>query len=55
MTLSDKLLEKIACPVCKGDLVYEENNERLICQTCRVAYRIVDDIPILLADEAKKL
>lgn len=55
MALSEKLLEKLACPDCKGGLEYEQENERLVCQACRVAYRIVDDIPVLLTDEAEKL
>jgi len=55
MALSEKLLDKLACPECKGSLEYEQENERLVCQACRVAYRIVDDIPVLLTDEAEKL
>ncbi len=55
MALSNKLLKKLACPVCKGELEYDEKNDRLICQACGLGYRIVDDIPILLADEAEKL
>jgi len=55
MALSDRLLEKLACPDCKGGLEYEREQERLICQACRIAYRIVDDIPVLLTDEAEKL
>ncbi len=55
MALSDKLLEKLACPVCKGELEYDQKANRLTCQACRMGYRVVDDIPILLADEAEKL
>jgi len=52
--LSDKLLEVLACPKCKGDLVYERNENKLICEACRLRYRIEDDIPIMLIDEAEK-
>lgn len=55
MSLSPKLLEKLVCPTCKGKLTYEEEKERLVCQTCRVAYRINNDVPVLLADETEKL
>ena len=55
MTLSDKLLEKLACPKCKDKLEYRENENRLVCTQCRLAYRIVDNIPVLLLDEAEKL
>ena len=55
MALSEKLLSKLACPVCKGKLDYKEDEERLVCPACRLAYRIVDDIPVLLPDEAEKV
>lgn len=55
MTLPDKLLEKLVCPKCRGKLAYEPDQERLVCNSCRVAYRIVDDIPVLLIDEAENL
>jgi uncharacterized protein YbaR (Trm112 family) len=52
--LSDKLLEILACPKCKGDLNYDRDNNRLICENCRLRYRIEDDIPIMLIDEAEE-
>lgn len=52
--LPEKLLEILACPKCKGDLNYDRDNDRLICQTCRLRYRVEDDIPIMLIDEAEK-
>ena len=55
MRLPDRLLEKLACPRCKGKLDYREEENRLVCGGCRLAYRITDDIPVLLPDEADKL
>jgi uncharacterized protein YbaR (Trm112 family) len=55
MALSDGLLEIIVCPKCKGTLTYEREEERLNCESCRLSYRIEDDIPILLIDEAERL
>ena len=52
--LSDKLLEILACPKCKGDLNYDRDNNRLNCENCKLRYRIDDDIPIMLIDEAEK-
>jgi uncharacterized protein YbaR (Trm112 family) len=51
--LSDRLLDILACPKCKGDLDYDRDNNRLICQKCRLRYRIDDDIPIMLIDDAE--
>ena len=53
--LNKKLLEILACPKCKGDLEYDIDNNKLICNGCRLRYRIEDDIPIMLIDEAEKI
>ncbi|RKY68922.1 MAG: Trm112 family protein, partial [Candidatus Latescibacterota bacterium] len=29
-------------------------NQRLVCWACKLRYRIEDDIPIMLIDEAEK-
>ena len=49
-----ELLEILACPKCKGDLEYDEEKDQLICHQCRLIYRVEDDIPIMLIDEAEK-
>ena len=54
MPLSPELLNILVCPACKGDLVYEEAAQRLTCNACRLRYRIVDDIPVMLVEEAEK-
>lgn len=53
--LDDKLLEILACPKCKGDLEYDRKNEKLLCHKCKLAYRIEDDIPVMLIEEAEKM
>ncbi len=52
--LNKKLLEVLACPACKGDLEYDEKNQRLICHACRLKYKIEDGIPVMLVEEAEK-
>ena len=52
--LSDELLKILACPKCKGELDYIKDQKKLVCNGCRLTYRIEDDIPIMLIDEAKK-
>jgi len=49
------LLEILACPSCKGTLNYIKAQQELVCPTCRLAYPIRDDIPVMLADEARSL
>ena len=50
--LSKELLEFICCPRCRGDLIYDERCNILICKNCKVFYKVIDDIPILLESEA---
>lgn len=53
--MDKKLLDILACPVCKGPLVYHKEAEELICKVDRLAYPIRDDIPVMLEDEARTL
>lgn len=53
--MDKKLLDILACPKCKGDLEYDEKNQKLICQKCKLAYPIKNDIPVMLIDEADKI
>jgi len=55
MAIRKELLEILACPKCKGDITLMETGEGLICHRCRLLYRIEDDIPIMLIDEAVPL
>ncbi len=52
--LNDKLLKILICPECKGELEYDQENKRLICNACRLRFAIEDDIPIMLPEEAEK-
>ncbi|MCH7788195.1 MAG: Trm112 family protein [Acidobacteria bacterium] len=52
MTLDPKLLEVLACPEDKGPLYYLESEEVLYNPRLTRTYRIDDDIPVMLIDEA---
>ncbi|MDH3870944.1 MAG: Trm112 family protein [Gammaproteobacteria bacterium] len=53
--MDKKLLDILACPVCKGPLVYHKEAGELICKVDRLAYPIREDIPVMLEDEARTL
>ena len=53
--ISAELLEILVCPLCKGDLTYDEKNNELICHQSKLAYKIIDGIPLMLVDQARKL
>jgi len=54
MPLSQELLSILVCPACKGDLTYDANAQTLTCPRCRLRYQVVDDIPVMLVEEAEK-
>lgn len=56
MPLAPDLLDLLVCPKCKGDLEYRATpEETLDCHRCQLRYRVEDDIPIMLIDEAQPL
>lgn len=55
MAFDTKLMEILACPVCKGKLEYNKEQQQLICKFDRLAYPIEKGIPVLLENEAQQL
>ena len=55
MAFDTKLMEILACPVCKGKLDYKKERQELVCNFDRLAYPIEQDIPVLLENEARRL
>ena len=53
--MDKRLLEILACPVCKGELVYDQAAQELICKPDHLAYPIRDGIPVLLENEARQM
>lgn len=49
------LLEILACPVCKGELLFDQANQELTCRFDRLAYPIINDIPVMLESRARRL
>lgn len=55
MAFDTKLMDILACPVCKGKLELDRENNELICKFDRLAYPIEKDIPVLLENEARRI
>lgn len=53
--MDTKLLDILACPVCKGPLQHAREAQALVCRADRLAYPIRDGIPVMLEDEARQL
>jgi len=55
MALDPLLLEILVCPESKKPLLYFEKEHFLFCPESRLKYRIEDDIPVMLIEEAERL
>ncbi|MEC7831143.1 MAG: Trm112 family protein [Pseudomonadota bacterium] len=49
------LLDILVCPLTKNKLLLDEEKNELISEEAKLAYPIIDGIPIMLPDEARKL
>jgi uncharacterized protein YbaR (Trm112 family) len=54
-----KLLEILVCPLCKGKLTYRkkasQGADELVCKADRLGFPVMDGIPVMLEEEARKL
>ena len=53
--MDNRLLDILACPVCKGVLVYDKPKQELLCRLDKLAFPIQDGIPVLLENEARRV
>lgn len=52
MAIDKDLLDILVCPVSKAALELTSDGRFLVCRESKLVYRIEDDIPIMLAEEA---
>jgi uncharacterized protein YbaR (Trm112 family) len=55
MPVATELKEILACPRCKGALEFHDEANEIRCLACRLVFRVEDDIPVMLLDEARPL
>lgn len=53
--MDSTLLTILACPACHAPLEQPENNGGLRCRPCGLLFPVIDDIPVLLLEEAENL
>jgi uncharacterized protein YbaR (Trm112 family) len=54
-TIDKKLLDILVCPISKKPLSFNKETNELICDESGLAYPIKDGIPVMLAEEARKI
>ena len=55
MSLAFQLKGLLVCPLCKGEVDIREDDREIWCRADGLAFPIRDDIPVMLADEARTL
>ena len=50
-----RLLEILACPLCKGPLVFRPAAAAMVCRADRLAFPVADGVPVMLEAEARIL
>ncbi|MBM3361779.1 MAG: Trm112 family protein [Betaproteobacteria bacterium] len=53
--MDKRLLELLVCPVTKGPLEYDREQQELISRSARLAYPIRDGMPVMLEAQARVL
>lgn len=54
-SVDPRLLEVLVCPVTRGRLTYDRARQELVSKNAKLAFPIRDGVPIMLAEEARKL
>jgi uncharacterized protein YbaR (Trm112 family) len=50
-----RLLDILACPLCKGPVVFRAQASVLVCRADRLAFPVTDGVPVMLETEARIL
>jgi hypothetical protein len=53
--MDPKLLDILACPLCKGPLKLSADKSELICKNDALAFPVREGIPVMLEGEARTL
>jgi uncharacterized protein YbaR (Trm112 family) len=53
--MDTKLLELLVCPVTKGPLTFNRDQQELVSRSARLAYPVRDGLPVMLENEARTL
>jgi uncharacterized protein YbaR (Trm112 family) len=53
--LDARLLDILACPLCKGPVIFRREAAVLVCRADRLAFPVADGVPVMLEAEARVL
>jgi len=53
MAVDKNLMKILACPKCKGDV--KEVGMFLVCENCKLAFPVLDDVPDMVVEDSWSL
>lgn len=53
--MDPKLLDILACPLCKSVVQYDQEKNELICKADALAFPVREGIPVMLESQARTL
>lgn len=53
--MDTKLLDILACPLCKSPVHYDQGKNELICKADALAFPVREGIPVMLESQARTL
>ena len=53
--MNEALLELLVCPLTRTKLMWDADAQELVSEAAGLAFRVRDGVPVLLADEARRL
>jgi len=53
--MDHRLLDILACPVCKGPLKFQRDAQVLVCRPDRLAFPLKEGVPMMLEEDARQL
>ena len=53
--MDERLLDILACPICKGPLKFQRAAQVLVCRGERLAFPLREGVPMMLEEDARPL
>ena len=53
--MDGRLLRLLACPYCQGKLLYDQQDQTLVCLYDKSSYLIIDQVPVMLIGKVARL
>ena len=53
--MQESIFNQLVCPICRANLIHDKEKNILVCIERKLAFKIINNIPVMLEEEAIKL